>query len=115
MSDEDEEVEVYARQQRAVQQQETRTPPSQAIGFWRAFCLPGVLPVSPGLQHKPSSRSLNVTCGLFPAVFPGVRLSEAGQLLLLLLASVLSEQQLRLEGGRGRPPVHMVRCRRDLR
>ncbi|TWW64562.1 sugar phosphate exchanger 3 [Takifugu flavidus] len=46
MSDEDEEVEVYAKQQHAVQQQETRTPPSQAIGFWRAFCLPGVLPYS---------------------------------------------------------------------
>lgn len=49
MSDEDEEVEVYARQQPTVQQHETRTPSSQAISFWRAFCLPGVLPVRPGL------------------------------------------------------------------
>uniref|UniRef100_A0A3P9JYB8 Major facilitator superfamily (MFS) profile domain-containing protein n=1 Tax=Oryzias latipes TaxID=8090 RepID=A0A3P9JYB8_ORYLA len=57
--------------------------------------------------------------GLLPArssaLFSGLRLLEAGQLLLLLLASFLSEQQLRVEGGRGRPLVCVVRCRRDYR
>lgn len=51
MSDEEEEeeVEVYARQQQAVQQPEEplTTTSFQAISFWRAFLLPGVLPVSP--------------------------------------------------------------------
>lgn len=47
------------------------------------------------------------------AVFPGLCLSEAGQLLLLLLASFLSEQQLWLERGRGWPSVNLVRCWRN--
>lgn len=111
----DDESEVYTRQHPSVQEPEERTESSQAISFWRAFLLPGVLPVSPDLYHKPGLRSLNFTCCVFAAVFPGLRLSEAGQLLLFLLASVLSEQQLRLERSRGRPPVDLVRCRRDLR
>lgn len=51
MSDEeDEEVEVYARQRQPVQQpEEPLTTSSQAISFWRAFLLPGVLPVSADL------------------------------------------------------------------
>lgn len=52
MSDEEEEeeVEVYARQRQPVQQpEEPLTTSSQAISFWRAFLLPGVLPVSPDL------------------------------------------------------------------
>lgn len=49
MSDEEEE-EVYARQRPPVQQpEEPLTTSSQAISFWRAFLLPGVLPVSPDL------------------------------------------------------------------
>lgn len=51
MSDEEEEeeVEVYARQRQPVQQPEEplTTTSFQAISFWRAFLLPGVLPVSP--------------------------------------------------------------------
>lgn len=111
----DDESEVYTRQHPSVQEPGERTTSSQAISFWRAFFLPGVLPVSPDLYHKPELRSLNFTCCALAAVFPGLRLSEAGQLLLFLLASVLPEQQLRLERGRGRPPVHLVRRRRDLR
>lgn len=53
MSDEEEEeeVEVYARQRQPVQQPEEplTTTSFQAISFWRAFLLPGVLPVSPDL------------------------------------------------------------------
>lgn len=49
MSDEEEEevAEVYSRQFRSVQQPDE--PPfesPQAISFFQAFCLPGVLPVS---------------------------------------------------------------------
>lgn len=54
MSDEEEEeeVEVYARQRQPVQQPDeplTTMTSFQAISFWRAFLLPGVLPVSPDL------------------------------------------------------------------
>lgn len=52
MSDEEEEeVEVYARQlHTAVEQpEEPVAMSSQAISFWKAFLLPGVLPVSPDL------------------------------------------------------------------
>ena len=49
MSDEEEdEVEVYgARHQPAQELDEPLEESPQAIGFFQAFCLPGVLPVSP--------------------------------------------------------------------
>lgn len=48
--EEEEEVKVYARQRQPVQQpEEPPTASSQAISFWRAFLLPGVLPVRPDL------------------------------------------------------------------
>uniref|UniRef100_A0A8C7ZRU3 Sugar phosphate exchanger 3 n=1 Tax=Oryzias sinensis TaxID=183150 RepID=A0A8C7ZRU3_9TELE len=49
MSDEEEEeqVEAYARRRRSAKPQEDPPPePPQAIGFFQAFCLPGVLPYS---------------------------------------------------------------------
>lgn len=50
MSDEEEEVEVYARQRQPVQQpEEPLSVSSQTISFCQAFLLPGVLPVSAGL------------------------------------------------------------------
>lgn len=49
---------------------------------------------------------------LSPAVFSVICMSEAGQLLFLLLAAILSQQQLRLEGGSGRPAVCVVWCGR---
>ena len=48
MSDEEEEAEVYDRPYRSVQEADEPLGESpQAIGFFQAFCLPGVLPVSP--------------------------------------------------------------------
>ncbi len=54
ISDEEDEVEVgvYGRSYRSVQQPDAPLAESpQAIGFCKAFCLPGVLPVSPPLQQ----------------------------------------------------------------
>lgn len=117
--DEEEEVEVYARVQRSIQQHsEPQVESPRAISFCQAFLLPGVLPVS--LRHcfkiHPHKQEIIQTSRLScAAVFPVVRVSEAGQLCLLLLASLLPEQQLQLEGGRGRPPVCVVRRRRNHR
>lgn len=47
------------------------------------------------------------------AVLAFLCLPETGQLLFLLLAAILSKQQLWLEGGRSRPAVCVVWCRRD--
>lgn len=48
MSDEEDEVEVCGRPYHSVQQPDEPLDESpQAIGFCQAFCLPGVLPVSP--------------------------------------------------------------------
>ena len=60
MSDEDDEVEVevYARQYNSVQQpDEAPAEAPRAIGFCQAFCLPGVLPVSP---HTFKSRQIQL-------------------------------------------------------
>ncbi|KAF7658474.1 hypothetical protein LDENG_00012370 [Lucifuga dentata] len=47
MSDEEDEMEVYERQYRSIQQQdEPEDEPPRAIGFLQAFILPGVLPYS---------------------------------------------------------------------
>lgn len=61
--------------------------------------------------------TLSVTgdCHPLSPVFPGVRLSEAGQLLLLLLAALLPEQELWLEGGPGRQALCVVRRGRHHR
>lgn len=52
MSDEEEgEEELFVRQRQPVQKpEEPPTTASQAISFWRAFLLPGVMPVRPDLQ-----------------------------------------------------------------
>lgn len=122
MSDEEDEVEVekYSRRGQSVEQPvEPPAESPQAIGFLKAFCLPGVLPVS---VKKTNYIKLynNVfivwwLCLACTAVFPGLCMSEAGQLLLLLLASLLLEQQLQVEGSPGRPPVCVVWCRRNHR
>lgn len=109
MSDEEDEVEVETYTRRGQSAERPVEPPAesqQAIGFFQAFCLPGVLPVS--LKKSGLLRSncitLLLSCADFvsvcTAVFPGLRMSEAGQLLLLLLASFLLEQQLQVEGSR---------------
>lgn len=61
MSDEEDEVEaeVYARQYQQPDEPLAETP--QAIGFCQAFCLPGVLPVSPRL---PTSQDKFIYKGL---------------------------------------------------
>lgn len=47
MSDEEDEVEKYSRRGQSVEQPvEPPAESPQAIGFLKAFCLPGVLPVS---------------------------------------------------------------------
>lgn len=52
MSDEDDEAEVYGRPYQSVQQPDEPLAESpQAISFCQAFCLPGVIPVSPQLQQ----------------------------------------------------------------
>lgn len=54
MSDEEDEAEVegYGRRYQSVQRpDEPPAEPPRAIGFCQAFCLPGVLPVSPRLQR----------------------------------------------------------------
>lgn len=70
---------------------------------------------SPLMKIKWYKRIFKAMLTVCAAVFPGLCMSEAGQLLLLLLASFLPEQQLRLEGGWGRPPVCVVWCRRNPR
>lgn len=108
MSDEEDEVEVYGRQ--SVQQPDEPLAESpRAIGFCQAFCLPGVLCVSVELKSmfiKPLAITRTTqlshpvdSVSVCAAVFSGLCMSEAGQLLLLLLASFLPEQQLWLEGG----------------
>lgn len=112
MSDEEDEVEVevYGRQYQSVQQPDEPLAESpQAIGFIQAFCLPGVLCVSLELKsifikllaiNRTTQLSHHVhSVSLCTAVFSGLCMSETGQLLLLLLASFLPEQQLWLEGG----------------
>lgn len=134
MSDDEEEVEVFDKHCQTIQQADEPVFESpQPISFIQAFCLPGVLPVSLRLQHKAKNKIRNCShfttrggqaphlltvsslVSVCTAVFFGVRMSEAGQLLLLLLASFLPEQQLRLEGGGGRPSVCVVRCGRNRR
>ena len=61
MSDEEDEVEVevYARRHQSIQQpDEPLAEPPQAIGFCQAFCLPGVVPVSP----QPESSQSQIWC-----------------------------------------------------
>lgn len=120
-SEEEEAVEAHIRQCQSVQQSdEPLTECQQAVGFFQAFSLPGVLPVSltepTALDWKTFEMFHRIDpVSLSLAVFLGLRVSEVGQLLLLLLAAVLLEQQLRVEGGRGRPPVCVVRRRWDRR
>lgn len=115
MSDEEDEVEVYSSQRQSIQQpSEPLAESSKPISFCQAFLLPGVLPVSPPLGTS-QDKSLKVfttnedemaqtqfshhMLTVCASVFPVLCVSEAGQLLLLLLASFLPEQQLRLERG----------------
>lgn len=102
----DEEAEEDDDKEEEVEAQDEPLPATpRAITFCQAFCLPGVLPVSAPL---PTSRGTFIQTNetthadsvyIAAAVLPGLCMSEAGQLLLLLLASFLPEQQLWLEGS----------------
>lgn len=65
------------------------------------------------------SGCVEVSCDYYSlsalAVLACLRLPETGELLLLLLAAILSEQQLWLEGGRSRPTICVVWRGRDHR
>lgn len=78
-----------------------------------------VLTFAECLDNHCSSPWVEVRCDYFSfstlVVFSCLRLPETGELLLLLLAAILSEQQLWLEGGRSRSPVCVVWRGRDHR
>lgn len=88
MSDEEDEVEVCGRTHQSVQQpDEPPAEPPQAIGFFQAFCLPGVIPVSAehqqGLTNSFTNSISPHTLTLFLSLF-GLQYSLAYACLKLV-------------------------------